>query len=132
MAASPALASDAAARWTAFLAANAGVATSAARPSTVNMTLEFMVVLIRTVSPCRAIYTALRSAPSPDQWMSRHKIVKLFNNLIRFLCPSAGLVGEFLFAAQQSPRDAPASRGIISEIHGHARRRRRPLPREAA
>jgi hypothetical protein len=64
--------------------------------------------------------------------MSRHKIVKLFNNLMRILYAPIRLVGELLFAAQQCPRDAPASRGIISEIHGHARRRRRPLPREAA
>jgi hypothetical protein len=131
MAASLALASDAA-RWAAFLAANAGVATSAARPSTVNMTLEFMVIPHSNRVALRAIYTASRSAPSPDRRMSRHKIVKLINNLMRNLYMLARLFGDALFAAQQSPRDAAPNCGIISEIHGDLRCRGRPLPHQAA
>src|ERR1700716_3377080 len=104
MAASRAVASDGAAGGAAFLAANAGVATSAAKPSTVNMTLEFMVVPHSNRVALRAIYTASRSAPSPDRRMSRHKIVKLFNNLMRILYAPIRLVGELLFAAQQCPR----------------------------
>jgi hypothetical protein len=64
--------------------------------------------------------------------MSRHKIVKLINNLMRILYAPAGMVRELLFAAQQTSRDAAVNRGIISKIHGDPRRRGRPLARQAA
>jgi hypothetical protein len=64
--------------------------------------------------------------------MSRHKIVKLINKLIRFLCrpliPCPGLC----FALQQTQWGSSGSHGLISEFHEGWGRPGPPLPRQAA